>query len=293
MVVLLERIGRVAPLGIRFHDASTGAAIPGGLEVIAYPQVAPIQQRTAFANASGVYVLQNLAGMREFEFGEGDDAFWSSPPSAQHYIVEVTDLRGRYLSCQFEADVPTRRLFDLPCLPVESPPADPAQSVPLFPSAARSTSGGRAVIRASLYDPALDRPAQSALLAIHYEGRLLARGVSDARGSVMLDFPYPEPIIFLPESPLTSGIALTAQQWTLQINAAYTPPPGDAERFDLCALLGAPPATLWSVWDDPAGVTPMSEAALNFGKEAILRTRDADSGLLLSQLFVTATGSPP
>ena len=293
MAVLLERIGRVAPLGIRFHDAVTGVPIPDSLHVVGYPNIAPVQRRTAFTNASGVYVLQNLAGLRAIENGEGDEDFWATLPPPQVYTIEVTDLRGRYLPCRFEANVPTRGVFELPCLPVESPPAQPQASIPLFPGAGRTVIGGRAIVRANLYDPLREQVAAWALVELYLDGRRLARAIADTLGGVLLDFPYPDPIDFLPESPLSTGISLTSQVWTLDIRAGYLPLPAEPARLDVCAAINQPAATLWSAWDGPSGVTPLTEITLEFGKELILRTQDVDSGLDLSRLFVTSPGSPP
>ena len=52
-------IGRqtlVAPLGLRFRDAATGATVSQGLRVTLYPTANPARRTQAFVNNSGVFV---------------------------------------------------------------------------------------------------------------------------------------------------------------------------------------------------------------------------------------------
>jgi hypothetical protein len=77
---IIERLTRVAPLGLRFFDAVTQQVV-GGLAVTAWPAATPAQQMPLFANPSGVHVLQHAPGLRDFENGAGDEAFWANIPA--------------------------------------------------------------------------------------------------------------------------------------------------------------------------------------------------------------------
>ena len=72
----------VAPLGVRFRDVVTDTLVGDGLSVTVYPAAAPARRVTAQANRSGVYVVHHAPGLRAFEQGAGDSAFWAdaAPP---------------------------------------------------------------------------------------------------------------------------------------------------------------------------------------------------------------------
>ncbi len=61
----------VAPLGLRFRDAATGASVSQGLRVTLYPTANPARRTRAFVNGSGVYVAHRAAGLRVSEIGRG------------------------------------------------------------------------------------------------------------------------------------------------------------------------------------------------------------------------------
>jgi hypothetical protein len=104
-------IGRqtlVAPLGLRFRDAATGAAVSRGLRVTLYPTANPSRRTHAFANGSGVYVAHRAAGLRESEMGAGDAEFWDAPKASAPFTVEVVDEERRYLPYSFTATLPAK-----------------------------------------------------------------------------------------------------------------------------------------------------------------------------------------
>lgn len=106
-------IGRqtlLAPLGLRFRDAATGAAISQGLRITLYPTANPLRRTRAFANGSGVYVAHHAAGLRELEMGTGDAEFWDAPPSPSAFTVEVVDEERRYLPYSFPVTLPLKGL---------------------------------------------------------------------------------------------------------------------------------------------------------------------------------------
>jgi hypothetical protein len=110
MTTGFQLIGRqtlTAPLGLRFRDAATGAAVAQGLRVTLYPTANPSRRAQAFANPSGIYVAHSV-GLRASEMGAGDEAFWAAPPASAPYTVEVVDDERRYLPYSFPLTLPSK-----------------------------------------------------------------------------------------------------------------------------------------------------------------------------------------
>ncbi|HEX8502107.1 MAG TPA: hypothetical protein VF659_16095 [Pyrinomonadaceae bacterium] len=107
---LLERQTLLAPLGLRFRDAATGELVGGGLSVTVYPTDDPARRSVGFVNRSGVYAVRHAAGLRDVEFGSGDNAFWDAPPPKRAFTVEVYDTEGRFLPYSFQTALPVRGL---------------------------------------------------------------------------------------------------------------------------------------------------------------------------------------
>lgn len=104
------RVGaRTAPLGLRFWDPVTAAFVGDGLRVSAYPVADPTRRAAASVSPSRVWVFHKLPGMGAVERGEGDEAFWASPPPKRTIVVEVDDDFGRFVPFQLEVEVPVRR----------------------------------------------------------------------------------------------------------------------------------------------------------------------------------------
>jgi len=305
-VQILERLTLVAPLGLRFHDVATGANVGSGLRVTVYPVTNNSARRVeAFANRSGTYVLHHAPGLREFERGSGDDLFWENLPP-QVFIIEVVDQERRFQPFLFEAELPAPRgLFNwLP--PLESSPPSPpsaAKSIPLYSAPARSLDSGMAVIRADLWNPQANAPAAWAVLEARMGGQLQARGISDARGSIALIFPYPKPTDAPFASPVESppvnkNVPLLEQAWELTLNAGYAPVAANAiaPLPDLRATLeqlNASPAMLWT---DFAQGEELANVTLKYGRELILKSQDSNTvspPAPQSVLFITPAGSPP
>ena len=300
-LAVIERVTRVAPLGVRFWDAVTRRYV-ADLRVTAVSQERPGRILRLNAGPSGVYALQGVPGLRDFEFGEGDEAFWSQIPLPAPYILSVSDPQRRFLSFMAVVDVPTQGVQRWECGPQASPPEPGSSDIPLYSAAARRAPEGMAAIYAELYDPLADQPAAWAVLEIAYEGAVLGRGLADANGRVLALIPYPPPVDFLPLSPVSTGAAPWQQEWTLGVRVAYEPdvfagvgslgsppvsplPAGVGEGVpDLCAALSqldSPPAR---VWRDAARTTPLTDAVLRFGHDLVLRSSDA--GRPLSRLLV-------
>jgi hypothetical protein len=122
----------VAPLGLRFRDAATGATVSQGLRVTLYPTANPARRTQAFVNNSGVYVAHRAAGLRESEMGAGDEEFWSAPPASAPFTIEVVDEERRYLPYSFPASLPLKgiRTWTWPLAEATSrQPPEPAASL--------------------------------------------------------------------------------------------------------------------------------------------------------------------
>ncbi len=294
----LEQVSRVAPLGVRFRDETTGRFVGDGLVVNAWPAAQPSLRRQAVVNHSSVWVLQDLPGLRELEFGAGDASWWASLPPRKRFTVEVYDASGRFLPFSFQAELPFRGLFELDCItgsplsplsPLSPPSHEPA--VPLFSAPARQAEPTLAVLRAELWDESARAPASWARLESTLEGGPPVHGVADAQGRVVLFFQYPEPEDFAPGSPgdgsaFPRGPPPQEQAWKLQLTAFYTrraPAPGFP---DLCDTLAQLPARLWA---DLSGGQNHLECTLHFGQQLVVRTQ----GEPLSRLRLTPAGSPP
>jgi hypothetical protein len=300
-LAVIERVTRVAPLGVRFWDAATRRYIVD-LTVAAVSLARPGRLLRLSVNPSGVYVLQGVPGLRDFEFGEGDEAFWSQMPPPVPYVLAVSDPQRRFLPFSVEVDVPTQGVFRWACGPQASPPEPGSSDIPLFSAMGRRAPEGLAAIYAELFDPLADQPAAWAVLEIAYEGAVLGRGIADANGRVLVLVAYPPPVDFLPLSPVSTGAAHWQQEWTLGVRVGYAPDvfagvgslgspsvsplPGRAREGvpELCAALSQLDLAPARVWRDAARTALLTEAALRFGHDLVLRSSDA--GKLLPRLFV-------
>jgi len=298
-VRIMERLSRVAPLGVRFLDEATGSLIGDGLQVSAFPEGLPAARKPAIVNRSGVHVLMDLPGLRDLEYADGDagdDAWWAALPTRRPYTVEVHDTLGRFLPCAFRAELPHRGLFVPDC--VSSPlspfsPLSPADgpAVPLFSAPARQAAVPLAVLRAELWDIDEGIPAAWTLVEVTPPGGGTARGMTDEQGRLALFFQYPEPEDFMPgssadASSFPAGPPLLEQTWMLQVRFHYvrrTPVP---ELPDVCITLSQP---LAGVWKDASSPLELLEPTLRYGQELVLRTQDAPG----SRLWITPTGSTP
>jgi hypothetical protein len=292
---LLERLTRVTPFGIRFWDDATGAVVADGLRVEVYPTGEPERRTAAVANRVGTFVAARLGGPRDprFEFGAGDDAFWSAV-RARPYTVEVTDRSGRFVPFLVEHPLPTRGHVVPLCLP-QSPPETPV--LPLYSMTSRPVPSGMAVIRAELrHQVSVSatrtgfEPAAWAVLEARVAGQPPAYGIADRGGRAAIVLPYPEPVTSpaRPASPPDSNQrALVNQKWKVSLDVFFHPEAPIPDLPDLCRTLAQPRGALW---EDVAGGRPLGERTLQFGRELIVRSELAVEP---SMLIVTPAGSPP
>lgn len=228
--LLLETLVRVAPFGIRFWDAALDRTVDEGLQVTLVPDGQPFRRIPAFRNTSGVFVAQDLPGLRNWEFGASDRP-------ALPFRVEVVDLAGRFHAVSFDADLPTDGLFEALCGSPPSPPDGPAAVVPLFSLPSRPVPPGFAAVRGRLTLASGD----GAHLASLDVGP--ARGFADARGEVLTLVPYPEPSGSTGSPPFSPGGKLTDQTWQVEVAASLPTVEPDPLLPDLCAFALRRPAS--------------------------------------------------
>jgi hypothetical protein len=191
----------VAPLGLRFRDAATGAAVSQGLRVMLYPTANPSRRTRAYANGSGVYVAHRAAGLRESEMGAGDAEFWKAPPSSVPFTVEVVDEERRYLPYSFPATLPAKGIgtwtWPLAEAVSRQPPEPAASLVDDFDDNARGAHWKLGTLNtpASVFDQSVTVVEQGGRLEImpladadgsHYNGYVSVSGwnLTDARATV-------------------------------------------------------------------------------------------------------------
>ena len=263
---VLERVVRVAPFGVAFWDALLERAVAEGLAVTVAPASQPRRRRAAIRTRAGIYAAQGLPGLREVEFGETD--FPVSPPEPHPFRVEVTDATGRFHDVSFEAGLPFEDLFEAECGSPPSPPAEPAQAVPLFSLPGRPVPPGYAAVRTRLLNEAAN-PVPLAALEVVAAGRR-HRGYADRRGEVAVLLPYPEPagaVASPPSPPAAPGGKLSSQTWEVEVRADLpAAPPGDLDHPDLCAFALRRPASLL----DRDGVPLPAVHTLAFGRDLVL-----------------------
>jgi hypothetical protein len=289
-----DRVTRVAPFGVRFWDPVMSAPVGPGLVVTARPSAGG-RAVTAVPGPAGAFVLRGLPGLSEWERGAGDEPFWQQVPDPTPYRVEVRDPAGRFLPLAFDAELPVRGLVTSACAAPAVPvplPAAQARVVPLFSAPGRPVPPGAAVVRAHLVarvNPATEpEPAAWALLIGTLPGAAprTTLGVADADGRVTLLVPHPEiPDAALGGEPAGEAplVRLSDQTWPLDLAARFggaDPPVATDDIPDLCRLLDQRPADL--IADDTAAPrTPLTQTALRYGRETVLRTA-ARSTLLLT-----------
>lgn len=231
----MERIRLRPGVGLRLEDPF-GGPLAEGLQadiVLADSGLPPIPLR---ATPSGHWTADGLPGLRTWEDGEAEDPL----PLSRSFEVTVGDPRDRVLPARFRLNLPQNRLAHLSC--PGATPADPVVDhfpIPLFATPARVVPAGWAVVRASLRelplaDPDVAAPAAWALLDVFNGATLLATGMADARGEVLLAFPYPAP----PDAGATPRSAFD-HQWSLRLAVRYQRSAAASVPL-LCALLAQP-----------------------------------------------------
>ena len=282
--ILLEKLVRVAPFGVRFWDIVLERQVSEGLEVTLIPDGRPFLRISAFRNNGGVYVAQDLPGLRSVEFG--DDGFPQSPPSpadVHGFRVEVVDLTGRFHDVSFEASLPTDGLFEAMCGSPPSPPDGLYDVLPLLSLPSRPVPPGFAAVRARLVNPDGTGAHLAALEVTAAPGSRTVRGYADVRGEALALLPYPEPSGSTGSPPFEPGGKLTDQHWQVEIGASLPASAPDETLPDICSFALRQPATLTA-----DGAPLPSVQTLDYGRDLVLPPRPA-----APEIVVAPTGSPP
>lgn len=301
---IIERFTIVAPLGVCFHDTATGERVPDGLDVEVYPLNMSIYKNktTLHPNRFGVYVLQKIKGLEDFSRGGGDDGFWQENPPQKSYILEVSDTQGRFQPFQLTIELPVKGIYKWENLPAVSPNKN-LESIPLYSAPTRNNPGGMSVIRAQIREVG-GTPASFAVLEARFNGGLIARGIADRDGQIVLMFPALAPQSNPISSPpaASTRITLAEQLWNIDLTVKYQPsifqtsPPTETENGeenlpDLRLVLAQAEGTLWA---DDGQTEEFTTAVLRTGRELILRSREnsndsppASETVISSFLFVS------
>jgi hypothetical protein len=271
-LVVLDRLTRVAPLGLRFWDSATNSNVSDGLQVNAVPETSGAYFGTpsnAFSNGSGVFVFHHLPGLSQAEYGAGDDVYWATPPVQKSFAVTVTDQHRRFIPFRISVRAPVRKIFDWSCSsgkPTPPLPKQPAGVVPLFSSTARPVPNGLAVIRASIVT-ASGAPAAWAMVEARFRGSLVARGFADQKGQATLYFSYPK---FTPVATGAARPPLTTQSWLIDLSIYFSLSPPFPVVPDLCTLADQARANPLRKLTPPVS---LGKVTLKYGEELIVKTQ--------------------
>lgn len=290
--VLLEKITRRAPLGLRFLDLAREVPVTDGLVVTAWPTGArDLQQEAMRSPLSGVYGFRSLPGLRAFEVGERPASAWcgsSSPPAGsppEPTVEELTNLntlqallsneenvtKSNYIVSvrdQMERFLPQILLI---CLPKEQ-----LLEVPLFSSPARPALAGFGAVRGEVAERGKEprKPASWALVTVSPDNNVTRYvAVADARGMFTLYIPYASALPPLQGSPPHGNSKIDQLTWQLSIQVLYQP-----SRQAFVAGLN-PPDTLSILEQERANVYDQDGAAgpglfrpISFGKDVVVTT---------------------
>ncbi len=262
-------LSRVAPFGARLRDGVTGRPVAEGLRLRAWPGGDLRRPATvARVNSGAVWHLQDLPGLREAEFGEGDDDYWATV-QRRPFLLRVDDPQGRYLPFSLTVELPVRGLFGF-----DEGASPPTAELPLFSAPTRPLPEACVVLRAELREAASGRPAAWALVTARIGGRLAGRGLADAAGRLLLAFPFPEPV----RPPLTSPPPAVAEPaWQVDLQAFYRPADPVPEFPDLAAALAQVdhPCRLLETLSPPS---ELPAQAVAYHRETVVRSLGANGG---------------
>ena len=272
----LETIAVITPLGLRFWDPVLDEQVGESLVVTARPEDGGGPSVTAFRTASRVYAFQGLHGLQRVEYPAGE-LQTSSPPDQRSFVIEITDLQGRFVPLAFTVQLPlAERGLYMGSTPM-SPPGRKAPGFYLFSAPTRALGSAFAVVRTELYDLGRAEPAAHALVEIEIKNRKWF-GLSDARGKVAVWFPYPESNLTLGTSP-PSGPPMAEQQWPLTLRFRYAPNrlsfPSGSKLPDLRSVRDQTSASIFTSLptSSPPGVGAFELSTwLTFGQQLVLRT---------------------
>lgn len=195
---------------LRFVDATTRVPIERGLRVEA-------PGATLLRNRSGLYVI------RHWDVLAAHESEFVSPPAVpalgtQSLSLSVADPSGNYLAVAAQVALPRNP---------DSAQANTAGSlfqpvvVPLYPSASAPVGANWAVLRVSLTETASGDALGGALLRVHANGNVLARGLTDWRGEALV------PVVGVPVTTFSDDAnAVVITEIGVTLHAAFDPAAG-------------------------------------------------------------------
>ena len=274
-----DRILEVAPLGLRFADVVTRAAVADGIAVTAFQPSLPSVRVAAITNRSGTFMFPTLGrAIPGLAQAFSDSPGWDQLPPARPLVVEVQDTGGRYTSFSFQVALPVRGLATFPCQLAE-PIANLGDTLPLFSTPMRPITAGLGVVRADLFDATAGAPAAGAVLEIRFSTGPLWRGIADDQGRVAVPFVFPSPE---PASPPPAPPPLDST-WTATVGVRRAAGGLGPAPQDICGTLAQPGGRVWS---NATLTTLLTSAEVRFQQELVLRTRNG-AGNPLPALHIT------
>lgn len=225
-----DRPARRALLGVQCRDVADGRVVSDGLQLVLHDLWQPRQSRVLSANRSGVFALHDFPGIHSFltpEQADGsvpvtDGSGSPTSPDEPRFRLTLHDTQGRYVDMAL-TPVLGQGLWG-PLADASSPPSAHPEvpHVPLYSAATRTPPLGMACLRAELRSATHpQQPIAWAWLRLMLNGQVLAEGLSDAAGRVLMVFPLPRPREGLPHgSPATAASLL---DWPVSLQAFWSP----------------------------------------------------------------------
>ena len=281
--MLLETQTTFTVLGIRFWDASRNVQVHDGLHVTARPDGINGRSATAFLTPSGNYAFHKLPGLSNWEYPVGSVPPPPAPADASRFIIEVLDLKNRFLPTTFQVDLPLPNRGLFPMAAQNGTPGDSSLGAYLFSAPSRLVSPGDAVIRAHLVDKDNGRSVPFAILEVRITDTQPQQrwdGISDTQGNVLVQFPMPSLTHFADAAAAATSLA--EKWWRINVRVHYQPnvltlPPG-SNAPDLRSIYDQGQGTVWPHQTGP----PRNKTNKNlyFRQECILRTDDSSDFLI-------------
>lgn len=271
-----DRHVRRALLGVQCRDVADGRVVSDGLRLVLHDLWQPRHRRVLSANRSGVFALHDFPGLRTcLTPSEADDNAALSggvaaltSPDEPRFRLTLHDTLGRYVDMALTPTLGQGLWGPLETLasPTEAP------HVPLYSAATRTPPIGMASLRAELRSAKHPtQPIAWAWLRLMLNAQVLAEGLSDATGRLLLAFPLPRPREGLQHgSPATAASLL---DWPVTLQAFWSP----ARQDDLARgrvpefteLLAQPSAPLLQHAIPP---TPLGPLTLRAGQPLLVAT---------------------
>jgi len=224
------------------------------------------------------FIFRTLPGIRDPHFDSEAPSFWANPPVHRNFQIRIVDTLDRYLPLSFQTVAPqTGWLASL--APGESRWAPP-NALPLFRNCPRHQDSRAFGIRATLWDPDVDRPAAWALMEVQFAtpyGSVASRGLSNVDGKIFV--PLAQPDSFSEPSYVPFDfIKIPSDRWEIDIKVRYSRLAFDAIPPDLGSILSQPEIVFMD------GLSPQSRATCTpfpVSCDAVLRSSDDSHARLL------------